>query len=273
MSICRIWASSKGLGHKDDQAPLSLKSGEGGRKLPGRPQLQERLPAHPRSQGRSQPCGTQGRCPRGGDPRTWPGRLSRALQNGMWRRAFQKERPARVKMPSQPGKCAVEGPTGPAPRDGCREALAARAGRALTASLRSLEWTLGVVETTVGFPVQEPGVGLEGASQIHTVEARLLPWACPRLPRALGAGGGHAELVLPCTQALCLRVSQLPGSLCDRRAPHATPLPPAEPSGTFLWLEEEKSKIPEPPVCSLLRSAPRCGPSSVNSRDSRCTEG
>ena len=155
LSICRIWASSKGLGHKDDQAPLSSKSGEGGRKLPGRPQLQERLPAHPRSQGRSQPCGTQGRCPRGGDPRTWPGRLSRALQNRMWRRAFQKERAAWVKMPSQPRKCAVEGPTGPAPRDGRREAMAVRAGRALTASLRSLEWTLGLVETTAGFPVQE----------------------------------------------------------------------------------------------------------------------
>lgn len=49
--------------------------------------------------------------------------------------------------------------------------------------------------------------------------------------------------------------------------------PPAEPSGTFLWLAEKKSKTPEPPVCSLLCSAPRCGSSSVNSRDSRCTEG
>ena len=29
------------------------------------------------------------------------------------------------------------------------------------ASLRSLDWTLGVVETTVGFPVQEPGVWRE----------------------------------------------------------------------------------------------------------------
>ena len=79
----------------------------------------------------------------------------------MWKRAFQKERAAQIKMPSQPGKCAVEGPTGPAPTDGCREAMAARAGRALMASLRSLDWTLGVVETTVGFPVQEPGVWRE----------------------------------------------------------------------------------------------------------------
>lgn len=73
----------------------------------------------------------------------------------MWRRAFQKERAARDKLLSQPGKGAIEGPRGPAPRDGCGEATAARVGRALMASLRSLDWILGVVETTVGVPTRE----------------------------------------------------------------------------------------------------------------------
>lgn len=143
----------------------------------------------------------------------------------MWRRAFQKERAARDKMSSQPGKCAAEGPTGPAPRDGCREAMAARVGRALMASLRSPDWILGVVETTVGVPTRETW-GLEAGvwrkpHKFTQLKPGFSPGAAPACPGALGAGGGQAELVLPCTQALCLRVSQLSGFLCDRRVrPH-----------------------------------------------------
>lgn len=64
--------------------------------------------------------------------------------------------------------------------------MAVRAGRALTASLRSLEWTLGVVETTGGFPVQESGVGLEGASQITPLKPGFSPGAAPASPGPSG---------------------------------------------------------------------------------------
>lgn len=179
----------------------------------------------------------------------------------MWRRAFQKERAARDKMPSQPGKCAVEGP-----RDGCGEAMAARVGRALMASLRSPDWILGVVETTVGFPTRETW-GLEAGvwrepHKFMQLKPDFSLGAAPASPRALAAGGGQAELVLPCTQALCLRVSQLSGFLCDRWVRPHRHRPPAEPSGTFLWFAEKKSKplsllfvlccAPPPGVAPLL---------------------
>lgn len=92
-----------------------------------------------------------------------PGLEGRTPQKRMWRRAFQEERTAWAQILGQPRKCGTEGPMGPAPRDRCGEAVVARVRRALRASLRSLDWILWVVETSVGFPAWVTVRGSEGS--------------------------------------------------------------------------------------------------------------
>lgn len=87
------WASSRGLATQGQQGSVPVCSGKGDTEgvVPGGSGRDICPPPAGHRKAASQPCGTQGRCPRRGDPQTWPAELSSPLQNGMKRRVFQEE--------------------------------------------------------------------------------------------------------------------------------------------------------------------------------------
>lgn len=115
---------------------------------------------------------------------------------------------------------------GPAPRDGPLEsAMAVRGGERARPALRAWSGPWGWWRPLQVSQFRNLGSVWRGLTN-HTDKPGFSPRAAPLPPGPSGLEGGQARLVLPCTQALCLGVSQLSGSLCDRRAPHATPPTP-----------------------------------------------
>ena len=128
--------------------------------------------------------------------------------------------------------------------------MVARVRRALRPGLRSLDWILWAVETSVGFPAWVTLQGSEGSCTNSRGGSRPSPLGLP-LPSSCTQGSRGWRRTFRDGQSWPFHVPELsakagsldlPGHVMGQPLPHPTP----HDVRAFLWLPEKKSKTPEP---------------------------